>query len=475
MCHKCIATKHNTHQFEDLEKLSLQVKRDLKVAKESVKDKRIKQEAALNSYHIKRKALESSQSAQSSAICSFFDSLRTQLDSEQALYEHQLALLYTKDLEDLDNLIRLTEERLTLIDQIAKRWSNLESDLDTMSDKEILELDKDASQLNLLKIESACLDFRFRTDYRTHWYEFKPRKEDFTLVDMAVIVQETEGKDVLCLGSSSLPGDEENGSWLFSLSEKCWEAADMEVSLKAYSAACFLKEFQAVIITGGRELSACRTTQILFPAMRKSDTRSDMIHARAGHSCVYYDNLLYVFGGFNEEMGTLSACESCDFANDRWEERSQLNEKRALFGCLLWGKSAFLFGGFAKGALSSIEKYTFHSDKWTLLSVFLPFGASGIATCLHQDRILLLGGRLPQGSTGLVFSFDPNSLTIEQHSQMREQRAFAKAFSLGETLLILGGCKGPACEVCEEGRWRVETTAAEPRTSLEKGICVALG
>ena len=474
VCHKCIATKHNSHQFEDLEKLSLQVKKGIRAARDTVKEREEKQESALNSYQAKRKALEASQTAQHLALRTFFDTLRAQLDSEQAIYEHQLTLLYTKDLEDLDSLIRLTEERLTLVHNIGKRWTTLEASLESMSDKEILELDKGASQLSLLKIESACLDFSFKADYRPHWYNFVPRKEDFTLADLGVIVQETEGKELLCLGSSSLPGSGECGSWVFSVGGKTWEEADMEVGLKAYSAACFLKEFQAIIITGGREVAVSKTTQILFPAIRKSDTRSAMLHARAGHSCVYHDSLLYVFGGFNEELGTLSSCESYDFTNDQWEERSQMGAKRALFGCSVWEKAAFLFGGFAKGLIASIEKYSFHSDKWTLLSLSLPSEASGIAACPHQGQILLLGGCLPQGQSNLVFSFDPNTLDIQLHSKMNEERAFAKAFSLGELVLVLGGGNGPVCEVLEEGRWRIEKTAAEPKISLEKGICVAL-
>lgn len=474
MCHKCIATKHNAHQFEDLEKLSLQVKKDIQTARDSVKEKQSKQELALHSYQVKRKALEASQTAQYLALRHFFDALRAQLDSEQAIYEHQLTLLYTKDLDDLDNLIHLTEERLKLIHTVGEKWTSLETSLESMSDKEILELDKDASQLSLLKIESACLDFSFKADFRPHGYHFVPRKEDFSLADLGVIVQETEGKEILYLGSSSLPGSGESGAWVFSVGEKSWEAVDMEVSLKAYAAACFLKEFQAVIITGGREVSVSRTTQILFPAMRKSDTRSAMLQARAGHSCVYYDNLLYVFGGFNDEMGTLSSCESCDFTNDQWEERDNMGEKRALFGCSVWEKAAFVFGGFAKGFIASIEKYSFHSDKWTLLSPYLPSGVSGIAACSHQGQILLLGGCLSQGQTSQVLSFDPTTLAIQKHSQMNEERAFAKAFSLGPMVLVLGGSSGSICEVLEEGRWRIEKTAAEPKTSLEKGVCVAL-
>ena len=475
VCHKCIATKHNAHQFEDLEKLSLRVKKNIYSAKENVRENRMKQESVLFNYKEKRKLLGSVMKRESLALKKYFDTLREQLNSEQETYEKQLELLYAKDLEDLDALIRLTEDHLRLIDKVSKRWTTLESSLETMSDKEILELDHGASQLSLLKIESSCLEFRFKPHYRLHWYQFLPRNKDFSVLDLGVIVQEVEGKDILCLGSSSLPGDEDANSWIYSVTENTWESVDMEIRLKAYSAACFLKEFQAVIVTGGRDLTVCKAVHILFPAMRKSDTRSSMLYARAGHGCVFYDNFLYAFGGFNEDFGTLNSCESCDFNNDTWEEKAHMNEKRALFGCSIWEKSVFVFGGFAKGYLDSIEKYSFASDKWSVLGVHLPAPCSGVAVCPYNSSLILIGGCQPQGPTNLSLQFDPTDLSLIPLGNLCIPRAFAKAFNLQGNIVVLGGSKGPICEQLTVDQWEIMKAASEPRVNIEKSICVVLG
>ena len=86
---------------------------------------------------------------------------------------------------------------------------------------------------------------------------------------------------------------------------------------------------------------------------------------------------IYTFGGFeNVEKCQLKSCEVYSIEKDRWHgnEEVQLNEARSqASACLFDDSIIYIFGGYNKesGTLSSIEKYEISKKRITTIELKL--------------------------------------------------------------------------------------------------------
>lgn len=124
--------------------------------------------------------------------------------------------------------------------------------------------------------------------------------------------------------------------------------------------------------------------------------------------------MIYTFGGYeNIEKVQLKGCEYYSIAEDKWylNEDVQLNVARSQSSCCLFEDNLiFIFGGYNKelGTLSSIERYDIAESKITLLDIKMTIPLRRFASCkISASKILLLGGitRLSKDSDA-VFCFD---------------------------------------------------------------------
>ena len=134
--------------------------------------------------------------------------------------------------------------------------------------------------------------------------------------------------------------------------------------------------------------------------------------------CAQYGKIIYTFGGYeNSEKIQLKCCEYYNIKEDKWyiNEDVKLNVARSQSSCCLFEESIiFIFGGYNKesGTLSSIERYDVNQSKVTLLDIKMTIPLRRFATCkISESKILLLGGitRLSKDSDG-VFCFDIEAL-----------------------------------------------------------------
>lgn len=124
--------------------------------------------------------------------------------------------------------------------------------------------------------------------------------------------------------------------------------------------------------------------------------------------------IIYTFGGYdNIEKVQLKGCEFYNIAEDKWyiNDKVQLNVPRSQSSCCLFDENLiFIFGGYNKelGTLNSIERYDIDFQKITLLEIKMTIPLRRFATCkISNSKILLLGGisRLSKDSDA-VFCFD---------------------------------------------------------------------
>lgn len=475
VCAKCIATSHNAHEFEDLDKRVRKVKETVRDLKLTTEEQRRKQEKLLESYAKKREIILQSQEQEKASILMHFNKYIDKIAKERDEFVATLEHMYRKDIDELESLTELARRRINLVEKVIGSIRSFDEKIESLADSAILSLEANNKELNDLKVNATNINFQFVPEHRLYKYQFEGREVVFPTSELGVISKELLDEFILLLGDSSQPGTPSCGTWTLTVASQTWESNAMDVVLRSYSAACFVPEFQAVVITGGKEKACVRSTQILYPSMKKSDTRSPMSTARDGHACLYYEGGVYVFGGFNEEAGSLETCEFYTLDTDRWTERCAMNVKRSMFGACICGGEAYVFGGHHKGYLGSIERYTFESDLWQRLSVVLPYSAAGISACYFKDQIYLIGGCQSNATYSSVYCFDPLSSELKPAPEMSEKRAFAKVFALGARLLVLGGGKNYSAEVLAAESWQAFGSEGEPRFSLEKCTAVLLG
>ena len=123
---------------------------------------------------------------------------------------------------------------------------------------------------------------------------------------------------------------------------------------------------------------------------------------------------IYTLGGYeNIEKLQLKSCEVYDICNDQWDANDEvrLNVARSQSNaCLFQDNIIFIFGGYNKeiGTLNSIERYDIHLKKVLLLQIKMPCPLRRFASAkISITKILLLGGigRLSKDSDA-VFCFD---------------------------------------------------------------------
>ena len=123
---------------------------------------------------------------------------------------------------------------------------------------------------------------------------------------------------------------------------------------------------------------------------------------------------IYTFGGYeNTEKVQVGSCEYYSIEEDKWyiNDGVQLKVARSQSSCCLFEESLiYVFGGYNKefGTLSSIERFEIPTNKIALLDIKMTIPLRRFATCkISQSKILLLGGisRLSKDSDA-VFCFD---------------------------------------------------------------------
>ena len=125
--------------------------------------------------------------------------------------------------------------------------------------------------------------------------------------------------------------------------------------------------------------------------------------------------MIYTFGGYeNIEKSQVKQCEIYNIEKDRWyrNECSLSVARSQSSACLFRDNIIFIFGGYSKdaGTLDSIERYDIDRKRITLIELKMPCALRRFATMkISCTKILMLGGisRLSKDSDA-VYCFDCN-------------------------------------------------------------------
>jgi hypothetical protein len=158
-------------------------------------------------------------------------------------------------------------------------------------------------------------------------------------------------------------------------------------------------------------------------ANRNIQQRARMNVEKSFYPVVHLNGILYTFGGYdNYEKLQLKDCQYFDINKNEWfnNEGVGLNEARSQgSACIFDDETIYIFGGYNKeiGTLASIEKYEIKTKKMTVCELKMPTPLRRFTSIkISSTKILLIGGiqRLSKESDA-VFCFDlDKDMSIEK-------------------------------------------------------------
>jgi len=183
--------------------------------------------------------------------------------------------------------------------------------------------------------------------------------------------------------------------------------------------------------------------------------RQNMLHEKSFFCAVYLRGKIYTFGGYDvAEKLQLKNCEIYDCDKDHWTANSaSLCQPRSQAACCIMDtNSIYIFGGYNKqiGTLGSIEKYQIKEATISLLKLIMPsplrrFSAVKIA----PSKILLLGGiqKLSKESDSVYCVDFEEQETIERLDKLSKGGVIEHPIILdqvGGLHLFIENCSGTA-------------------------------
>ena len=152
-----------------------------------------------------------------------------------------------------------------------------------------------------------------------------------------------------------------------------------------------------MFILGGSDVDdnfSKRTTY--FNRYMKFEDKAPMQLKRAFFSSTFCvaDTSVYVFGGNNGDAD-MAQCERYSVAENIWRSIAPMTLRRNGSSCVPFEKHLFVFGGNEQdvGSLDSIEKYTIELDKWQLCRIYLKEPVHDtVSFNLGGNRVLIFGG-----------------------------------------------------------------------------------
>ena len=131
-------------------------------------------------------------------------------------------------------------------------------------------------------------------------------------------------------------------------------------------------------------------------------------------SAVFLNGIIYTFGGYDSyEKIQLKNCEYYKVEENKWypNDSLKLNTMRSQnSSCILDDETIYIFGGFNKeiGTISSVEKFDVKNNKITMMSLVMPCPLRRFSSIkISTSKILLIGGleRMNKDSDA-VYCFD---------------------------------------------------------------------
>ena len=176
---------------------------------------------------------------------------------------------------------------------------------------------------------------------------------------------------------------------------------------------------------------------------------------------VVLDGRIHVVGG-GDEVSTLALHSVYDPAADRWTEAAPLPRPKGSPAAVVLDGELWVIGGRSGlDDFGDVDVYDPAADAWSRGPSIPPRGTHGAA--VYRGAIHVFGGESQRRGTALagVLRLDEES-GWAQAPPLPTARAYARAVSFDESVLVVGGSTSAGASHASPGTATVERLAAEP-------------
>jgi len=128
------------------------------------------------------------------------------------------------------------------------------------------------------------------------------------------------------------------------------------------------------------------------------------------HTCVYHNNCMYVFGGWDHPLSSNQLYEF-DIEKRHWtllEPQGEIPDARRSHKAIIHHNSMYVFGGWTTKPESDIHRYDFSTNTWFKIPVRgdVPVGRSRFAMATNKDSLYIYGGFDGKNYLGDLYEFN---------------------------------------------------------------------
>ncbi len=167
-----------------------------------------------------------------------------------------------------------------------------------------------------------------------------------------------------------------------------------------------------VLIFGGKYNNQGKVYTLDLETMESGTVGSDVCYRRYGHSNSSINNDVYLFGG-NWKYSYQNDLQKFDIENEALEKVQTVGKPpspRRSHGSSVIGNILYVFGGYGdeEGTLNDLHSFNSVSKQWSEIQVSSekPFPRDGMSVFGFQDKLYLFGGYSNKGALNDFHVFD---------------------------------------------------------------------
>ncbi|XP_078702775.1 kelch-like protein 32 [Branchiostoma floridae x Branchiostoma belcheri] len=162
---------------------------------------------------------------------------------------------------------------------------------------------------------------------------------------------------------------------------------------------------------------------------------------KLNHAVAVVDNFLYLAGGYDKKMRLHKAFCRYDPRSDTWTDLRSMRHGRSDFCLVVVDRVVYAVGGWNGEEIDfTVEMYNIKKNVWKYTAT-LDCGLTGHASCIHDNKIYLSGGRtVARGRSGF-WLYEPESGTTAL-SPLKHGRAYHAMAEVKGGFIVVGGEDG---------------------------------